>query len=384
MSFEHNDMKHLSINLENYEEYFLLYVDNELTDAEKKDVEVFVDQHPELSEEWMMLMDTKLVPDEITMDFKNQLYRSQHSGSIHESNYEAFQLSWIDNELSEKEKLEIANYTSKHPEAAANLELLLATKLPAEEIAFPDKSVLYRSAEKPAIVISMKWYRVAIAAAILIGAGLWFINKPDEDELPIDQVTVAQGLSIENGSAVNTNSDSAEKNKVSAKENLIPDYKDQKEFTETNAAENNKNTEGQRATKNNKSTRSELQQNNVVEEKQLVAKTTDVSNNSVEKLTNNRTQDLKNMTTDPMVSTTQINNQQVVALHVKSDYATDALNMENNNIPEKIETVEGGKSRKGLFRGIVRKANRYYNKVTNPDPERSFVKVANFEIGLPR
>jgi hypothetical protein len=86
-----------------------------------------------------------------------------------------------------------------------------------------------------------------------------------------------------------------------------------------------------------------------------------------------------------MVATNQLSAQPAVALNVKSDYATEALTMENNaGTSEQPEVMEDGKQRKGMFRGIVRKANRFYNKVTNPDPDRPLVKVANFEIGLPR
>jgi hypothetical protein len=51
--------------------------------------------------------------------------------------------------------------------------------------------------------------------------------------------------------------------------------------------------------------------------------------------------------------------------------------------PDEEYADEDHKQRKGL-RGIVRKVNRFYNKATNPDPDKATVKVANFEIGLPR
>ena len=44
-------MKRQHINMDNYEEYFLLYVDNELTGADKASVEEFVKMHPELKSE---------------------------------------------------------------------------------------------------------------------------------------------------------------------------------------------------------------------------------------------------------------------------------------------------------------------------------------------
>lgn len=66
---------------------------------------------------------------------------------------------------------------------------------------------------------------------------------------------------------------------------------------------------------------------------------------------------------------------------VKSDYATEALLSSNSN--EEQETIaQENSSRKGAFRGLLRKANRFVNKVTNPDSNGPSVKVASFEIAL--
>jgi len=372
MSFERNDMKHLPINLENYEEYFLLYVDNELTEAEKAAVELFISQHPELKEEWMMLMDTKLEPEDIRMDLKKDLYRSEKTEGINESNYETFQLSWLDNELSDIERQAIETYTSQHPEAAANFDLLGKTKLPVEEISFPDKSVLYRSAEKPATVISINWYRMAVAAAILIAAGLWFVNRPDEDAVPIEPVTVAQGLPK---TTTETPPAKEQSNEGTVKEETT---------VENPSAENNDETVDATATRSAVETRTKQNTRSTEKENHSVATEEKTSRNAVENVNRDRIENVVPMVTDPMTTTNQLNAQPAVAQNVKSDYATEALTMESSNSNVQPEVLEDGKQRKGMFRGIVRKANRFYNKVTNPDPDRPLVKVANFEIGLPR
>ena len=66
--------------------------------------------------------------------------------------------------------------------------------------------------------------------------------------------------------------------------------------------------------------------------------------------------------------------------NVKSDYATEAL-MSSQDAVE-VVAVENNSNRKGPFRGIVRKANRIFSKVTNPDMDKPTVRVANFEIAL--
>jgi hypothetical protein len=50
MSFKQNDTNDNNmIHLGNYEEFFILYLDNELTDGQNKMVEEFLVQHPGLA-----------------------------------------------------------------------------------------------------------------------------------------------------------------------------------------------------------------------------------------------------------------------------------------------------------------------------------------------
>lgn len=71
-----------SIAVENYEEQFLLYVDNELTKGEKEEVEKFVLQHPELQDAFTLLKQTKLVPEQIIFEGKESLLRKERDGRI--------------------------------------------------------------------------------------------------------------------------------------------------------------------------------------------------------------------------------------------------------------------------------------------------------------
>ena len=59
-----------NINRYNYETYFLLYVDNELSAVEKNSVDEFVQSNPDLGEELAMLFQTVLQKDDILLNKK--------------------------------------------------------------------------------------------------------------------------------------------------------------------------------------------------------------------------------------------------------------------------------------------------------------------------
>jgi hypothetical protein len=69
--------KEAGINAANYEEYFLLSIDNELTTQEQSDVEKFVLKHPELQDEFTLLKQTKLEPEVVGFTAKHTLYRTE-------------------------------------------------------------------------------------------------------------------------------------------------------------------------------------------------------------------------------------------------------------------------------------------------------------------
>jgi hypothetical protein len=66
-----------SIGIDNYEEFFLLYVDNELNESGNDTVEKFVLQQPRLQDEFTLLKQTVLQPEKIVFPDKKTLYRRE-------------------------------------------------------------------------------------------------------------------------------------------------------------------------------------------------------------------------------------------------------------------------------------------------------------------
>jgi hypothetical protein len=69
----------MHINRQTYEEFFLLYTDGELTLEERKAVEDFVKENPDLGQELLLLQDSVFAPDQsIVFENKEALYRHEN------------------------------------------------------------------------------------------------------------------------------------------------------------------------------------------------------------------------------------------------------------------------------------------------------------------
>ena len=182
------------INRDNYETIFLLYLDNELPVAQRKIVEEFVKKNPDLKEELLQLQQVILPSDKVVFTGKSNLYRSQ----ITDDALQEKLLMHLDSELDKEAAATITALIAVDEKLNADWELLLQTKLDADEkIIFKEKNLLYRK-ERDNVVLG-RFVRWAIAAAI-IGAGFFV------------------GITILNKGA---NNDGTAENKVANKNNTI-------------------------------------------------------------------------------------------------------------------------------------------------------------------
>lgn len=176
------------INRHNYEELFLLYVDNELCPADRKTVEEFAKQNSDLAAE-LLLLKQAIAPniDDITFDNKHELLRT--GNGINLQNYETYFLLQVDDELTHTEQAEVERFVLQHPNLQQSFSLLQKTKLEPEQLLFAHKNDLYRTDRKR--VIPLYLYRIA-AAAVFIGIMLFIYTlKPTENNRADEQAYAA-------------------------------------------------------------------------------------------------------------------------------------------------------------------------------------------------
>ncbi len=163
----------MDINRNNYEEYFILYADNELTNLQKKEVARFVEINKDLQQEFNMFQMTVQSADkEISFPLKNRLYKE--SGLfIDETNYEEKFILFHDGELNEDEEKRVNEFVINNPKFLTEFNLFAQSKLIVDEqVVFDKKHLLLKNESKGKVVPLIYWR--ALAAAMIAGLGIWF------------------------------------------------------------------------------------------------------------------------------------------------------------------------------------------------------------------
>lgn len=178
-----------AIHRGNYLNWFLLYVDNELSALQQKAVEQFIAKHADLRAELDLLLATRMQSNLQTDEaFRQSLLRSEVD--------EETLLLYIDNELPPEQRRQLELQLATDEKLRSEVKWLQSTvATPDENVVFPDKSLLF----KHTTVVSLRsryspYLRYAAAAAVLLlmmSVGLWLLldkqATPDALLLTIDR-----------------------------------------------------------------------------------------------------------------------------------------------------------------------------------------------------
>ncbi len=137
---EQNSGGDVVITASNYEHYFILYIDGELTEAENVKVETFLKDNPIYKKELDNLLQTKLEIENITFD-KNVLLKTNE---ITLENYEQYFLLSVDKELNNEYEVKLVNFLKVNPALQKDFSLLQKTRVDTISVTF-NKSLLLKN-----------------------------------------------------------------------------------------------------------------------------------------------------------------------------------------------------------------------------------------------
>ncbi|RYZ22502.1 MAG: hypothetical protein EOO16_08750 [Chitinophagaceae bacterium] len=166
----------IHITRANYEEFFLLYTDGELSPEAMEAVDAFTLLHPDLREELDLLLETRLESAPFSFGDPSVLLAE----SMRRAACEEDLLNYIDGELDAPAARALEARLHSDTALRAEAGLLTAAKLdPADTIECPDKHLLYRreKEERPMI-----WWRVAAVVLLMTsGVALWQNTRSESE-----------------------------------------------------------------------------------------------------------------------------------------------------------------------------------------------------------
>lgn len=172
------------ITRDNYEAWFILYLDNELDAEAKAAVEAFALAHPDLGEELEMLLQTRLVPEShLSFGPLDSLLKTESAETAIPEQYQEWMLLRVDGELEAEKENELDTWLANEPAGQKEMNRLMLSRMQADmDLVYPDKESLYRSATpRRALIIS--WRRIAVAASLLLAIStatyLWTSRERD-------------------------------------------------------------------------------------------------------------------------------------------------------------------------------------------------------------
>lgn len=163
----------MKIDLNNYEERMMDYLDGNLDVHQSNEMEAFLLKHSHIAEE---LEDLKLVhlkkdqTDSIDPTLKTNLL-FKDSENINSKNFENYFIAYYENDIEESEQNELKGFLSKNPFLKKDFKDFELVRLQADtSIQFPHKNKLIKKENKSIPF----WLWSGIAAAIL-AIGFWII-----------------------------------------------------------------------------------------------------------------------------------------------------------------------------------------------------------------
>ena len=141
----------MKINRNNYELFFIDYLDGKLSHSDELELMAFLAVNPDLEEELNLVKGIKIEPEEITYFDKKNL-KKDDLYEIPSERFDELCIGKIEGTLSQEEELFLAQYLELNPEKVKELQLFEMTILKADtSVQFENKDFLKRieiSAEK--------------------------------------------------------------------------------------------------------------------------------------------------------------------------------------------------------------------------------------------
>lgn len=224
----------MKIERNNYEVWFIDYLEGRLDNAAIDDFIEFIQQNPDLKEELSLFEVIPVVPESLVFEGKKDLYKNKYDD---ETEFNEAAIGRMEGDLAPEENREFEEYLSLHPNQKKKAELFFKTRLnPDHSVIYPKRKSLYRQGFGRILFL----WSSGVAAILIVALAIFtLMERPDlvMKENRMAKTEVIQELKPVNPDAIQPEEN---KNKTKSPENNITE----KQKPEVKKPENGKESKG--------------------------------------------------------------------------------------------------------------------------------------------
>ena len=175
----------MDINRNNYESFFMDYLDGEMSPDQVIKLMSFLKENPDLKTELEEFEEINIGPDKKRFESKKSLKKAF---IVNDSNFDNFCIASLEGDLTKEEATLFQNWLQKNPLKAREFELYKKTRLIPEKITFDYKSTLKKSPVIRIFTPKVRVYFSAAASIIILITLYLFVSKPDNGTTIISEI----------------------------------------------------------------------------------------------------------------------------------------------------------------------------------------------------
>lgn len=177
----------MKINKNNYEPYFIDYLEGNLDEKLVDDFLEFLQQNPDLKEELAMFKSVSLEPEEIKFNKRELLYKNKFDS---EDVFNNTSVAFMEGDLTDGEKEQFAKYLELNQEKNKEFHLFEKTRLePDLAVTFKGKNRLYHRSSGRKVLM----WGIRIAAVVVLALTFYVLtDKYSNNKITNSQMAVTE------------------------------------------------------------------------------------------------------------------------------------------------------------------------------------------------
>jgi hypothetical protein len=175
----------MQIDRSNYEIWLIDWLDGNLSDLQIEQLQAFLNENPDIREEYSELATFRLNPS--TKSFTHKDHLKKEASEISESQFEYLCVAFLEKDLSSAQQSELKEITDLDPEKKKSFELIQKMRLFPEDIRYKQKNLLFRRTVVQK-VLRLSYTGIS-AAAIIALAFITYISTPRKIPVKTDNTT---------------------------------------------------------------------------------------------------------------------------------------------------------------------------------------------------